>query len=141
LRDSNYDTAVEMHESSDYQPQPVQTIQPTMQGNTPQHIAARGFAQSFGLHPGMALLTVILDAMLFGGQIGTLEAIYPIVIASAFGLGIVTFMAQKKWYGDDNESAFIKAFIVAGLTAIPTSLPGFLCIAPGLVGFFRKSER
>lgn len=110
---------------------------------TSQHheAASLGFAQKFGLHPGMALLTVIVDAMLFGSTLATAGFIIPLTLAVAFGLGIVTFLAQRKWYGDDNESAFIKAFIVAGLTAIPTALPGFLTIPAGVIGLFRKGDR
>lgn len=106
----------------------------------PHDVAAKGFASKFGLHPAMALLTVTVDAMLFGGDLATAGFILPLTIAVAFGLGIVTFMAQRKWYGDDNESAFIKAFIVAGLTAIPTSLPGFLCVPAGILGLFHRGE-
>jgi hypothetical protein len=106
----------------------------------PHEVAARGFAGKFGLHPGMALLVIIVDAMLFGGDIATAGFIIPLTIAVAFGLGIVTFMAQRKWFGDDVESAFIKAFIVAGLTAIPTSLPGFLTVPAGVIGLFHKER-
>ena len=52
-------------------------------------------------------------------------------------LGIITFMAQKAWYHDGSESAFIKALIVALLTAIPSPLPYFLFVPAGLVGLFR----
>jgi hypothetical protein len=140
MKDPCSETEVQVDGMPSYVPKPFQTIQPNIRGNTPQHMAARGFAQSLGLHPGMALLTIIVDAMLFGGDLATAWFILPLTLAVSFGLGIATFMAQKKWYGDDNESAFIKAFIVAGLTAIPTSLPGFLCIPAGIVGLFRKER-
>jgi len=120
-------------------PQPEEFRPPAVSSrNVP---AVGGFAQKFGLHPGVALLTFIVDAMLFGSTIATAGFIIPLAVAVSFGLGIVTFMMQKKFYGDDNESAFIKAFIVAGLTAIPTALPGFLTIPAGVVGLFRRKER
>ena len=110
---------------------------------TNQHsdAANHGFAQKLGIHPGIAVLTVAVDSMLFASDIATAGFIIPLTLAVAFGLGIVTFMAQRKWFGDDVESAFIKAFIVAGLTAIPTSLPGFLTVPAGVVGLFRKGDR
>lgn len=138
-----HETTVETQERAEYLPYPPQSnqqMQP-LQGNSPQHHATNNFAQAWGLHPGIALLTVILDTMLFGGQLATVEAIYPLVLVCAFGLGVVTFLFQKKYYGDDDQGALIKAIIVAGLTAIPTSLPGFITIPAGIVGFFRKSER
>jgi magnesium-transporting ATPase (P-type) len=55
-------------------------------------------------------------------------------------LGVIIFLAQRKWYGDDNEEAFIKALIVAFLTAIPTSLPGYLTIPSGIVGLFHRKD-
>jgi hypothetical protein len=125
---SYYNPAVETHEAMGFQPQPVQPIQPAVQGHTPQHVAARGFTQLFGLHPGMTVLLITVDSMLFGGQLATAEFIYPLAVATAFGLGIITYMAQKKWFGDDHESALLKASIVFGLTALPTSIPGFLAV-------------
>jgi len=107
-----------------------------------QHaVAARGFAETFGLHPAMALLTFILDVMLFGGELATSGLLIPISLTASIVLGVVVFMAQKKWYGDDNESAFIKALILAGLTAIPPPLPAFLYIPAGVVGLFNRKGR
>ncbi len=53
-------------------------------------------------------------------------------------LGSITYLAQKKWYDDDKESAVIKALIVGFLTAIPAGLPGYLVIPSGILGFFRR---
>ena len=123
-------------------PDPLRISNPNglaMSGSA-HHAVAHGFAQTFGLHPGMALLTVIVNTMVFGGGI-----ILPVIgwftsIPVGVVLGGIVFMAQKKWYGDDSEAAAIKALIVAFLTAIPTSLPGYLTIPSGIVGFFRRKE-
>ena len=136
MRDPNYNT--QTSETAIHNGFMPETDAPL--ATQPHDVAARGFAAKFGLHPAMAVLTVIVDAMLFGGDIATAGFIVPLTIAVAFGLGMVTFLAQRKWYGDDNESAFIKAFIVAGLTAIPTSLPGFLTIPAGILGLFHRRE-
>ena len=102
--------------------------------------AARGFAQTFGLHPGMALLLFVVDSMLFGGQFVTGGAFWPFSALAAVVLGIITFKAQKKWFGDNSENALIKALILGFLTAIPTALRSYLCIPAGVVGLFRSKE-
>lgn len=53
-------------------------------------------------------------------------------------LGVITFLAQRKWYGDDNESAMIKGLILAFLTAIPSPLPAILYVPSGIVGFVHR---
>jgi hypothetical protein len=97
--------------------------------------ASRGFGQIFGIHPAMAFLTLVVDVMLFGGEVGTLGASLPFSCAAGGILAVIAFRAQKKWYGDDSESAFIKALILGFLTAIPTPLPAMLYVPSGVVGF------
>ena len=103
------------------------------------HHPARGFAQSFGLHPAASLLTLAIDSMLFGQEVltGGLGIILSVPVSAA--VGFLTFKLQKKWFGDDGESAAIKGGIVALLTAIPTPLPSFLYLGAGVIGFFRKN--
>jgi hypothetical protein len=105
---------------------------------TPPHAAAQGVAQAFGLHPAVALMTIAVDWMLFGGEIVTLGVSLFFSVVVAVVLGFITYRAQMKFYGDDSESAAIKACILALLTAIPTGLPSFLFVPAGIVGFFRK---
>jgi hypothetical protein len=103
----------------------------------PHHVAARGFAQIFGLHPAVAFLTLLVDTMLFGGDVVTLGTSLPLDIAAAGILGFIAWKAQRKWYGDDKESAVIKALILALLTAIPTNIPALFYVPAGILGFFR----
>jgi hypothetical protein len=104
-----------------------------VQGNAlPVH--HNGFVQHFGLDPRVALLTVVVDSMLFGGQVLTLGSTMLLSVPAGVALGFITYKAQRHWYGDDRESALIKGLIVGLLTAIPTSLPGFLTIPSGLLG-------
>jgi hypothetical protein len=98
--------------------------------------ADAGFGQVFGLDPRIALLTVVVDTMLFGGQLVTLGTSTVLSVPAGVVLGLITYKAQRRWYGDDRESAIIKGLIVGLLTAIPTSLPGFLTIPSGVVGLF-----
>ena len=131
---------------------PQQAYPPAQQqppAGNPHHLVARGFAQFFGLHPAAALLTVIVNTMIFGGAGvaailtpatlgGSLVALTAVSTVCGIILGIITYLAQKKWYDDDKESAVIKALIVGFLTAIPAGLPGYLVIPSGIIGFFRR---
>jgi hypothetical protein len=116
-----------------------------------EHHMARGFAQMFGLHPAAALLTVVVNTMIFGSAgvaaifslpTGGISVAALTIISTFCGviLGIITYMVQKKWYDDDTESAVIKALIVAFLTAIPVGLPAYLTIPSGILGFFRRKD-
>jgi hypothetical protein len=99
---------------------------------------ARGFGQLFGIHPTIASLALIVDLMLFGGEVLTLGELLPVSIGAGFVLGIITYLAQRKWYGDDKEAARIKGLIIGLLTAIPTPLPAALYIPSGIVGLIHK---
>jgi hypothetical protein len=117
----------------------------------PEHHMARGFAQTFGLHPATALLTVVVNTMIFGSAgvaalfslpTGGISIAALTFISTICGiiLGTITYMVQKKWYDDDKDSAVIKALIVAFLTAIPVGLPAYLTIPAGILGFFRRKD-
>lgn len=109
--------------------------------NSNHHIAAKGFAQMFGLHPAVAFLTLIVDTMLFGAEAGSLGTSWPISVAASMVLGVIAYRAQIKWFEDDNESALLKAGILAFLTAIPTPLPGIVYMPAGVVGAFHTLRR
>lgn len=107
---------------------------------THHHHAARGFAHTFGLHPAVAALTLTLDVMLSGVEVGTMGLSLPISLGVSGALGVIAFRAQKAWFHDDDESAALKAGILALLTAIPTALPMFLYVPAAFIGFFRRSS-
>lgn len=125
---------------------PVQNLQ-TYPPSTPYspyaHPAARarGFGQMFGIHPAIASLALIVDLMLFGGEIATMGAILPVSIGAGAVLALITYLAQRKWYGDDKDSAAIKALTLGFLTAIPTPLPAILSLPAGIVGLFHNLRR
>ena len=107
---------------------------------THHHHAARGLAQSFGIHPAIAALTLTLDWMLFGAETVTLGMSLPISAAVSTALGFIAYRAQIHWYGDDTESAALKAGILGLLMMIPTGLPSALYLPAGFIGFFRRSS-
>jgi hypothetical protein len=103
---------------------------------------SRGLAAAFGLDPRAALLMVIVDTMLFGGDVLTLGALIPIGIAVGVILGLIIYKIQRHWYyNDDHESALIKALICALLTAIPSPLGPVLSIPAGLLGIVKAIRR
>jgi hypothetical protein len=102
---------------------------------------AKGLGQTFGILPSIAFLTLVVDTMLFGGEAGTLGASIPISCVAGGVLGVITFLAQRKWYGDDSEAALIKGLILAFLTAIPTPLPALLYVPSGIVGLVHNLKR
>jgi len=126
---------------------PVQNMQPHPAG--PEYLPpyayhapqVRGFTQRFGIHPTIAFLTLVIDLMLFGGEVATMGAILPVSIGAGFVLGLISYMAQRKWYGDDKDSAAIKALILGLLTAIPTPLPAILSVPSGIVGLIHNLRK
>jgi hypothetical protein len=50
-------------------------------------------------------------------------------------MALITFLAQRKLYGDDDETALLKALMVGGLTAIPT-----LILPSAAVGLLRRKR-
>jgi hypothetical protein len=105
------------------------------------HAAARGVGQAFGLHPLPALLTLAVNAMIFGGQIVTMGALFPLALVAAVVLGFITYRSQMRFYGDDAETARIKALAVLLLTGIPVGLPAFLTVPSGVVGLVHTLRR
>src|ERR1035438_1041787 len=100
-----------------------------------------GFGQVFGLDPRVVFLTTVADTMLFGGGFITLGASWLLSVPVGIVLGVITYKAQRHWYRDDRESSLIKGLIVALLTAIPTSLPGFLTVPSGIIGLVHILRR
>ena len=103
----------------------------------------RRFGQIFGLDPRIAFLTLIIDLMLNAGDLVSMGLLLPVSIGAGIVLGYIAYRAQISWYGDDPESAKIKAVILGLLTAIPTPLPELLYIPAGVLGLihrFRSKE-
>jgi hypothetical protein len=101
----------------------------------------RRFGRLFGLDPRVAVLTLIVDMMLNAGDLATMGLLLPVSILAGIVLGFVVYRAQINWYGDDQESARIKAIILGLLTAIPTPIPEILYLPAGIVGLFHGFRR
>jgi len=96
--------------------------------------SGRLFGQIFGIDPRIAFLFFVVDMMLFGGEIATFGASIVVSVPVGIVLGWVAYRAQQRWYGDDPDTALIKALILGLLTAIPTPLPALLTVPAGLLG-------
>lgn len=99
---------------------------------------SQGLAQTFGLAPSAATLTVLVDLMVFATDTISFETLLPLGIAIATVLGYIVFRMQRKWYGDDKESAVIKGLIIFLLTAIPAPLSPIIAIPCGVIGIVKK---
>lgn len=107
--------------------------------------APKAFDQIFGIDPRVAFLAFVVDLMLFGSAAVTMGIDLPVLIPLAIGAGVVlgriTYKAQMKWYGDDHDSAMIKASIIGLLTAIPVGIPAFVWIPSGLLGLLHNARK
>ena len=99
-------------------------------------VPQRRFSQVFGLEPRIAFLTLIIDMMLNAGDLLSMGLLVPVSMLAGVVLGYVVYKAQINWYGDDSESAKIKAVVIGLLTAIPTPIPELLYLPAGLLGVF-----
>jgi hypothetical protein len=139
-------------------PQPQQEVippspefAPGINVSHPDHATARGFSQVFGLHPAVAFFTIAVNLMLFGKDglafvlavpTGGGDIPVALMVSMMMGgvVGYVTYLGQKKWHGDDGESARIKGLITGVLTAIPTGLPGMLFGSAALAGMLLRKK-
>ena len=104
-------------------------------------VRSRAFGQRFGLDPRVAFVTLVVDVMLNGGDIASMGLLLPVSVGAGIVLALIAYRAQVNWYGDDRESARIKAIVLGLLTAIPTPLPELLYIPAGLVGWLHGWRR
>ena len=116
------------------------SLHPTEQTvSIPSH-PSRGFTQTMGIHPAIALFTLCVDAMAFGGEIGSFGFSLPFSLLLSSAVGYVTFKGQQAWYGDSEESAKTKAIMLSVLTFILSPLSAFIYVPLGFVGFFRRKN-
>jgi hypothetical protein len=120
--------------------QPLQRVQPFLvtrvdRTNTavPHAVAARGLAQMFGLDFRAAILAVIVDLLVFGGDAISFGLLLPLGIGVAAVLSFIVYKIQRQ-SGDDHDSALIKSLIIGLLTAIPAPLTPLFAIPAGIIG-------
>jgi hypothetical protein len=132
--------STEIKDAPASEPIHCEPLPPPQRGDAHQG-RGRSFDKLWGLHPGVALLALVVNTMLFGGELVTAGAIFPLALVVGIVLGLVTYRAQVRWHGDDDENALIKAVIMTVLTVIPTPLPDFLYLSFGTVGLVHSLRR
>lgn len=119
--------------------------------NLPQAIT-RGFLRVFGLHPGIAIGTILVNLVLFGVNLMALiiaahtdNRAIPVAIGISVEIGALagylSYLGQIKWYGDDRETAMVKGTVTGVITAIPTGLLGMLFGGIAIAGWLLREER
>ncbi|MBK8464896.1 MAG: hypothetical protein IPL32_03615 [Chloracidobacterium sp.] len=99
---------------------------------------AGSLAQTLGLDFRVALIAIVIDTMLFAGEVVTLGLLVVLSAIAGIVFGFITYKAQRSWYGDDHDSAMIKGLIMGLLTAIPSPLPAFLYVPAGVMGAVKR---
>jgi hypothetical protein len=124
-----------------FQKSKPQAIQTADASAPMQRAGSCGLVAAFGLDPRVALLTVVVDMMVFGGDAITLGALIPIGIAVGAILAFTVYKVQRLWSNDGHENALIKALIVGLLTAIPAPLGPLFAIPGGILGIVNAVRR
>jgi chromate transport protein ChrA len=119
----------------------IQQAGQTGNAMSPHRAASGGLMQMFALQPKAAVLTVLVDAMVFSLDTASLEVLLPLGIAVAAVLGFIVYKIQRKEGGDDRDTALIKGVTIALLTAIPVPLSPFIAIPGGLIGIVKAITR
>lgn len=88
-----------------------------------------------GIHPGVALVFVLSDWLLFGGELFTGMATLPISIIAGILLGIWAYKKQYRDYKDSKRLALLKGVLLAFVTAIPTPIGSLLPVIGVLLPF------
>ncbi len=123
-----------------YEPKPLTANAPLAPFPAPNQAVAkprRDILQTFGLDFRVAILTLLVDAMAFSGDIVSAGLLYPVEIGAAAVLGVITYKIQKSWYGDDHDGALIKALVIALVTAIPVPIAPIVAGGAGVLGVAR----
>jgi hypothetical protein len=128
MSDNLRDTNIDQHRATT----------PAIASQGQQAVAAKGLAQTFGLDIRAAVLTIIVDLMISTMDAISLETLIPLGIAISIVLGFITYKIQSKWYGDDHDSALIKALIIGLLTAIPVPITPIVAIPSGILGLLNR---
>lgn len=100
-----------------------------------------GIIQTFGLDVRVAVLAVLVDVMAFSGDVVSAGLLYPVELFAAVVLTVITYKIQKHWYGDDHQSALIKALMIGLITAIPVPISPLFAGPAGFLGLVRAMTR
>jgi hypothetical protein len=113
------------------------------------------FAQTYGLHPLIAVIVIGADSFLMAPEtVGTFFGIESAGISAAIAVAITLIVAvilavaclllQKYSYKDNWGTAIGKALIIGVLVVIPTSIPSIIVGVPsgvvGTIGLIKRNK-
>lgn len=143
MKSDSTECAVPRQASNESLP-PVATVQvigsrrPQDFGRTERVPHQGGLLQTFGLDVRAAALTFVVDTLIFGSDTLSLGVMIPVGVVAAAVLGLIVYRIQRKWYGDDHDSALIKALSIGLLTALPVPITSVLAIPAGCAGVIKR---
>ena len=112
----------------------------------PQSVAAGNFAavhnlaSLFGLDYRAALLTILVDLLVFGIDTLSMETLLPLGAILAAALGLVVYQIQIHHGKDARRPALIKSMIVAILTFAPVPITPLFSVPAGIVSLFQRPD-
>ena len=112
------------------------SLHPTEQTVSTPNLPAGSFAQRFGLSPLVAFFTLGCDTILFGSELTGIGLVFSIPVGAT--VGYLSYLGQRRFYGDDHEAAFVKGSMLAVLVALPSSIPAALYLPAGFLGVFKR---
>lgn len=107
-------------------------------GNSTPHNPAGGFSQRFGLSPLVAFFTLGCDTILFGSELTGIGVLFSIPVGAI--VGYLSYLGQRRFYGDDHEAALVKGSMLGVLVALPSSIPAALYLPAGFLGMFKPKQ-
>ncbi len=99
---------------------------------------ASSLLRRLGIHPTVAAAFILIDWLLFGGELFSMGAALPVSIAVGIVMALWAAVMQKKKYGDPWSLAVTKGVLLGVLTAIPSPIASFLTLLGGIVPLLDK---
>ena len=110
---------------------------------TSAHAAGRpniSLLRRLGIQPTVAVVFVMVDWLLFGGEISSGMASMPISVTAGIILGLWAIRRQHRTYGDTIKVSILKGLILGVLTAVPSPVGSFFTLIGGLLPLLDKMK-
>ncbi|MEG2584961.1 MAG: hypothetical protein RSB24_01575 [Akkermansia sp.] len=96
--------------------------------------------QRLGIAPGLLVLVIIADCLLFGGEATSLGASLILSIPAGMIIAVIATIWQKRLYHDTIFRAILKGLTLGVLTAIPTPLGSIVAILGAVLPMLQKES-
>jgi hypothetical protein len=132
---------MEQQRSKFVQAKRVDPPPPAQSAEVGNFAAVRNLASCFGLDYRAAVLTIVVDLLVFGIDTLSMETLLPVGAALATVLGLVVYQIQIHYGKDERRAALIKSMIVGILTFVPMPITPLFSLPACIVGLFPRAER